>query len=381
MQERAFDWVTGGLLYSSTWEDPEVDLAALDVRPGDRVVTIASAGDNPLAFLLADPSEVWAVDRNPAQVALARLKAATLAWVPAHRGSLALLGGAGGTAALATYDAHVRPRLDASTRAFWEESRGPGRRVDTFGGNYHLSSVCGRVLRGIQLLARCYGATIDRLLAVPHGPRRRAVWDASYGRLFGGRLATAVASSRLPAFGLGIAPRQFARLRQWRGDLAAIVHERVKHCVLDFPLEENPFAWQALGLRYDLRRGRALALYLRPEHHEAIQSRAPRVRSEVADLTSWLSGQPRASVDRFALLDAQDWMAPAQIAELWQQVERTARHGARVVFRTVVPGSPVDDVVEPAIRRAWERDDALSERLTPLEKTGLYAEVHAYVRR
>ena len=44
--------------------------------------------------------------------------------------------------------------------------------------------------------------------------------------------------------------------------------------------------------------------------------------------------RPRESFDRYVLLDAQDWMSDAELTELWGEITRTARPGARVIFRT-----------------------------------------------
>ena len=72
--ERLFTFVFGGLVYPQIWEDPELDLRALDLKPGARIVAIASGGCNVLSYLTADPGEIVAVDLNQAHVALTKLK-------------------------------------------------------------------------------------------------------------------------------------------------------------------------------------------------------------------------------------------------------------------------------------------------------------------
>src|SRR5258708_12165651 len=54
--------------YAQCWEDADVLLAALDGRPGDTCLSIASAGDNTLALLARPPARVIAVDLSPAQL-------------------------------------------------------------------------------------------------------------------------------------------------------------------------------------------------------------------------------------------------------------------------------------------------------------------------
>ncbi len=48
----------------------------------------------------------------------------------------------------------------------------------------------------------------------------------------------------------------------------------------------------------------------------------------------FLESRPDRSLDRFVLLDAQDWMTEVQLDPLWREMTRTFRPSARVIFRT-----------------------------------------------
>eukprot|EP00055_Hartaetosiga_balthica_P010606 m.45773 g.45773 ORF g.45773 m.45773 type:complete len:764 (-) comp7235_c3_seq1:359-2650(-) len=64
-------------LYNVSWEDPRVDRTALDLSDDDHVITIASACDNVLDFMI-DGARVTAVDLNNCQLALCELKRAAI---------------------------------------------------------------------------------------------------------------------------------------------------------------------------------------------------------------------------------------------------------------------------------------------------------------
>ncbi|HSS85019.1 MAG TPA: DUF3419 family protein, partial [Reyranella sp.] len=68
--ERLFERLFRGLVYTKIWEDPEIDLEALALRPDSHVVAIASGGCNVLSYLTADPARITAVDLSRAHVAL-----------------------------------------------------------------------------------------------------------------------------------------------------------------------------------------------------------------------------------------------------------------------------------------------------------------------
>ena len=64
MLERLFTTVFKGLVYPQIWEDPKIDLDALELRPGASLITIASGGCNVLSYLTAEPERIIAVDLN-----------------------------------------------------------------------------------------------------------------------------------------------------------------------------------------------------------------------------------------------------------------------------------------------------------------------------
>ena len=51
LQERLFTFAFRKLVYPQIWEDPVVDLEALQLQAGDRVIAIASGGCNVLSYL------------------------------------------------------------------------------------------------------------------------------------------------------------------------------------------------------------------------------------------------------------------------------------------------------------------------------------------
>ena len=58
--ERIFSQAFQGLVYPQIWEDPVVDMAAMELTPHHHVVTIASGGCNVLSYLTASPARITA---------------------------------------------------------------------------------------------------------------------------------------------------------------------------------------------------------------------------------------------------------------------------------------------------------------------------------
>jgi len=64
--------------YSMCWEDPKVMVEALNVSKNDKVLSIASGGENVFAILLKNPLAIVAIDSNKYQIYLLKLKIAAI---------------------------------------------------------------------------------------------------------------------------------------------------------------------------------------------------------------------------------------------------------------------------------------------------------------
>src|SRR4030088_888527 len=82
--ERLFTLMFKGFVYNQIWEDPAVDIEALELGPQHRLITIASGGCNVLNYLAAGPQRIIAVDLNPNHIALTRLKLQALEHLADH---------------------------------------------------------------------------------------------------------------------------------------------------------------------------------------------------------------------------------------------------------------------------------------------------------
>ena len=160
----------------------------------------------------------------------------------------------------------------------------------------------------------------------------------------------------------------------------AVLKTRLKKLACDFDLKDNYFAVQAFGRGYAGGEG-PLPPYLQAANHEAVRTRAGRVDVRHVNFTDFLASQSAASCDRYILLDAQDWMDDDQLNALWAQITRTAKPGARVLFRTagepsILPGRVSDDVLG-----RWQYRADASRDYTARDRSAIYGGVHLYVLR
>lgn len=379
LSEAVFARLFQGLVYAQIWEDPEVDLAAMAVVPGNRIVAIASGGCNALAYLAADPGRIDLVDLNPAHVAYNRLKLAALYTLPDHQSFFDLFGGCGGAAGIEAYERHVRPHLDAASRAYWEgRTLSRRRRIDAFAGNIYRRGLLGRFIGLGHLVARLHGVDPRGLLAARDMAAQRAFFHEEIAPLFDRPLVRLLVARRSALFGLGIPPQQHDALAEGR-DMAAVLRERLEKLACGFPLSDNYFAWQAFGRCY--AQSGPLPHYLQPAHFEMLKARCKRIGVENRSITAHLAARPPASVDRFVLLDAQDWMSDAQLDALWHEISRTAAPGARVIFRTAGSASVLPGRIAAETLARWDYRAEESQQLHARDRSGIYGGFHLHVLR
>src|SRR5690606_39038356 len=119
--------------------------------------------------------------------------------------------------------------------------------------------------------------------------------------------------------------------------------------------------------------------YLEPGNWDVLRKRAHNITIEHASFTEHLARLPAASTDAYVLLDAQDWMTDAQLSALWTEILRTARPGARVIFRTAGEETILPGRVPDAILSRFTYDAEACRRLTEKDRSSIYGGFHSYV--
>ena len=379
--ERLFTSLFAGLVYPQIWEDPVVDMAALELSSGKRLITIASGGCNVLSYLAADPLEIVAVDLNAHHVALTRLKLAGARHLPNHATFFRFFGLANDRANLGVYRRLLHGTLDIETRAYWDRRDFLYRpRVQMFSQNFYRRGLLGRFITVSQIGAKLAGVRLGAFSEMRSIAEQKAYFDSAIAPLFDHPFLRWLTSQKASLFGLGIPPAQYDALASaGEGDIAVVLKRRLEKLLCGFPIAENYFAQQALNRRYAAGDGASLPLYLQAAHFDNISDRADRVSVVRQSYTERLCEEEQASLDGYVLLDAQDWMTDAQLKDLWIEVTRTAKPGARLIFRTAGEPNILDGRVPEAILSRWEYRANESQAFCRADRSAIYGGFHLYV--
>lgn len=212
---------------------------------------------------------------------------------------------------------------------------------------------------------------------------QRQFFDEQIAPLFEKPVVRWITGRKSSLFGLGIPPQQYDELASLAADhsIAPVLKHRLEKLACHFPMSDNYFAWQAFGRRYGTEAEGPLPTYLKSEHYQVIRANVDRVNVHHASFTELLAREPAASRDRYILLDAQDWMTDEQLNDVWTEITRTAREGARVIFRTAAEKSIIEGRLAPAIRGQWDYFEEKSRELTALDRSAIYGGFHIYGKK
>ena len=109
-----------------------------------------------------------------------------------------------------------------------------------------------------------------------------------------------------------------------------------------------------------------------------MKERFDRLEVVRANMVQWIGDRDKASMDRFVLLDAQDWMNIAQLDDLWGRITRASRPGARVLFRTAAVPTMLPGRLNDANFSKWRYLEETSHDLTARDRSSIYGGVHVY---
>ena len=326
--------------YAQCWEDADVLLAGLDIRPGHVCLSIASAGDNVMAMLSRGPDRVIALDLSPAQIACLELRAAAYRALD-HDGLLELMGSRPSSRREALYR-RCRNLLSADAKRFWDAR--PGEIARGIGG-------AGKFERYLELFRR-------RVLPLIHSPERvrrllgassRSERESFYDRQWDTwrwRLIFRVFFSRFLLGRLGRDPSFFDHVER---DIADHLLGRVRHAATALEPAGNPYLhWILTG-----RHGAALPYALRAENFAAIRANLDRLEWRRQSLEGFLNEAGEAAIDRYNLSDIFEYMPPEDYHRVLESLVRCGRDKSRLAYWNR--------------RAARQRPQSMAGRLRPLD--------------
>ncbi|MFN7977330.1 MAG: DUF3419 family protein [Vicinamibacterales bacterium] len=319
--------------YAQCWEDADVLVEALDPRPGQTLLSIASAGDNTLALLIGRPERVIAFDLSLAQLACLELRIAAYRALT-HAELLQLIGSRPSNRRRDLY-ARCRAQLASATRTFWDAH---GDAIDAGIGGAGKFERYFATFR-TRVLPFVHRREIVRQLLAGGGTAasRRGFYEGAWNT-WAWRMMFRVFFSRRVMGRLGRDPVFFTHVE---GTVADRILARARHAMTVLDPAVNPYMhWILTGTHGD-----ALPLALRPEHFDTIRDGLDRVTWRESDVLGVLDTLDADSVHGANLSDVFEYMSVPEYHRHLDALCRVLAPAGRLAYwNMLVPRRRPDDM-------------------------------------
>ena len=157
-----------------------------------------------------------------------------------------------------------------------------------------------------------------------------------------------------------------------REDLSLVLIHRLRHLFCDFQIADNHFAQQVIGAAYQVQQQQSLPLYLQKDAFPQLRLYAHPIQAHQQSLIEFLEQQRDQSMDAFVLQDHLDYLCPTEITALWQQINRCAAPGAKILIRSLGTQLPIPQIVFQSELASWKTDALRNQELQNKDRCALY---------
>tara|TARA_B000000565_G_scaffold255889_1_gene238760 strand:+ start:5984 stop:7225 length:1242 start_codon:yes stop_codon:yes gene_type:complete len=375
-----------GILYNQIWEDPEIDLAALNVDKNSKILAISSGGCNGLNYLTQSPESVTLVDIQQDHLNIAKIRAAAVKLAPTYQDLFNFMAVGKGEENIEFYNKFIAPNLSDDEQKYWQSPmqqlwKKYKKRIDIFEKGFYPASKASLVGRKVFPLLGINQKNVEEFLKFNDVKKQSEYFDQvllpkilKRWRHFLFKIPS------LCAF-LGVHPNQIKILQnETNQTLKELFIQRVRQTLTDTPCYRNYFAWQILLARYNLDSQDALPMYLQERYFQDTQSQliAEKLNHEHGSIVKKVTDAKPGDYNRFVLLDAQEWMSNQDITTLWENIIRVGGTGARIIFRTGTLKSYLQDQIPPELYGKLCYHKELSENLFKKDRLKVYGGFHCY---
>jgi S-adenosylmethionine-diacylglycerol 3-amino-3-carboxypropyl transferase len=358
--------VFSGIVFNMSWEDPEMDRRAFNLTPDDTVISISSAGCNPLNFLCQSPRKLISIDSNPAQNAIIELKLATIKTCD-HATFFDIFAARRPAAASEVYRTRLRGELSERSREFWDRNLWMAHR-----GLYNFGKMglAARIVRFVLPRIGLTHALTEQFFELRSLADQKKWYDRHVRDRLWGPVTEWLCESRWFMYLCGVHPRQL-RLVDGRHGIYEFVHERIEYALTRVPIYDNYFLSVTATGRF---RGQRVPPYLLESNFQTLRRNLDRVLIVNGSLGPYLDTLPPGSINKFNLLDIFDWMIPSVFEASLKSVLRAAAPGATMIYRS---GSYRNDPPASILPYVLPRTD-LARELLAIDRSATYGSFYVF---
>ncbi len=301
--------------YSNCHED--IDFVASKVRGQPKtILSVASALDNCLALLLMNPQQIVAIDSNPAQIALCKLKKCAIQRLN-YQDFLVLLGVSEGDS-LEIYN-KLKDFLDVNTAEYFDKNLfliSQTKLVHCGRFEYYFQLFKSKILPLVHSKK-----TVEVFMSAQNLAEQQQIYTTKFNNLRF-RLMFKLFFSQFVMKRLG-RDKQYFKYNQ--GNLAGMLKDKFQHGVFNNLNKNNPYLQYVVFNQF-----KTLPTYLQRENFEIIKQRIDRLQIKEISFEQEITCGNK--YDFLYLSDIFEYMSIEKTHQISKQIDECLNDGAQVLF-------------------------------------------------
>lgn len=359
------------LIFNTSWEDPAIDRRLLDIDSNSDLLTITSAGDNILDYLLDSPNSITSIDLNPAQNALAEFKIATIRHTKYD--ILFDLFGNGQCSEIENLLYDLEPVLSKSAFEFWLKNKYYFTSKLPF---YHYGT-SGLIARGFYYhlkLNKKLKSKVSEMVNCDTLDEQYELYLELEKILFDNIIAKFLLNNRFTLSFFGI-PDSQAKLVDIYNDyhnMYDFIVGSLRTVFKEFPLSQNYFWYLYIKGQYSRE---TCPNYLKEENFDILKKNVDKIVLKIDTFYNHLKSTADNSYSHIILLDHFDWFWEDKKTQLevWNEIKRVAKPNAKILFRSAASNR---NYLIPEIQNEINYRDDLTKGFTNRGRVGTYGSVN-----
>ena len=306
--------------YSTCWEDFDIIKEALKVKKGDKILSITSGGCNVLNFLIYDPKKIIAIDFNPNQNHILKLKIEAIKHLN-HNEFIELLGIVKTDRSNDIYK-KIRKYLPKETQAFWDKNSRIIKKGITYNGRQekyiHSIGQYLRYLKGERVLINLLRSkNMDEQTNYFNKTLKDFSWKLYFNLVYNKPI-------------MMVAKDKFVFNQVDDSSYHIKFRKRVEDAAASVPAKNNPFMSFAL-LGYYLDEN-YYPHYLKKKNFAYLKKRVDRIEIRTGPIQEILKELSSNSIDKFNLSNVLDWTSIDEFKKILSDVIRVGKNRSRFCY-------------------------------------------------
>ena len=341
--------------YAQVWEDADILLEALKIKPTDNILSIASAGENALSMLTREPNKVYAIDLNENQIYCTELKKIAYKYLD-YDECMEFIGVFDSERRITTYN-EIKNYLSKEAQGYFDQN------TDVIGkGIIH----CGKFenyfhIFGQKILPLIHNKKTRAELLEKKSKQERIDFYNNKWNNHRWKILFKIFFSRVVMGKLG---RDKAFFRYVNVNVPEHILERTKYAITQLDTSTNSYLHYIINSRYD----NVLPVAYREENFDKIKKNIDKLIILKESAETFINRKDVERVDKYNLSDIFEYMSEEDMVRIVEKILEKSPKGSIIAYWNMLSDKRASKYIDKI-----EYQEDLSNELLKKDKAFFYS--------